>query len=95
VSPPTMYAATPAHRRPVSANAAYAAATDSASAAIRRAGYQPTPGNIRMVLRAWRDSGELPITNFEWWDRLVRGCPMRGRRKLRASDPRRDGWRQR
>ncbi len=55
----------------VSANVA-----DQAAAAIKRAGYTPTPGNIRMVIRAQRASGEAPTTEFDWWDRLIRSMPL-------------------
>lgn len=74
-----------AHPQPtgglVSANVA-----DTAAAAIKRAGYQPTPGNVRMVIRAWKATGELPVTDFEWWDRLVRSMPL----GLKAHVTRRD-----
>lgn len=49
---------------------------DQAAAAIKRAGYKPTPGNIRMVIRAQRTTGAVPMTEHEWWDRLVRELPL-------------------
>lgn len=75
----------PAHRRPVSVTVAYEAARNSAAAAIRRAGYQPDAANVRMVLRGWRDAGELPVTDFEWWDRLVRAMPLGSRRPRKVT----------
>lgn len=63
----------------ISANAA------SAAAAIRRRGESPTPGNIRMALRAERDcrlAGDEPSSDedFDWWDRLVTALPLGARR---------------
>lgn len=57
----------------VSENAAHAAA------AIRRAGYVPTPRAIRVVLRADRDRREIATAladAFAWWDRLVAETPL-------------------
>jgi len=71
-----------------------ATVADQAASAIRRAGYKPTPGNIRMVLRAQRAVCDIPPTDFEWWDRLVRSVPLGARptRRRRASDTSLDGW---
>ena len=88
-TPPTQ-----AHRRPISANAAHAAA------AIKRAGHAPTPGNIRWVIRAQRAasarrSDVVALMTDVDWDALVRTAPFaRKRTKVRACDPRRDGRRQ-
>ena len=60
-----------------------ARAVELAADAIRRAGHIPTPGNIRIVLRADRDarrrdelvSEPSSVEDFDWWDRLVRSLP--------------------
>jgi hypothetical protein len=68
---------------------------DCAACALKRAGYQPTRSRIRAVVRAWQASGELPVTDFDWWDRLVRATPL-GARVPRhvavAHDPRKHDW---
>lgn len=66
-----------AHRRPEVSVAVY----DSAAAAIRRAGYEATRSRVRMVVRAQQETGSIPITDFDWWDRLVRECPLAARRQ--------------
>lgn len=60
--------------------AVVSADADNAAAAIRRAGYHPTPGLVRQVLRARRSVGEIAATDFDAWDRLVREMPLGLRR---------------
>ena len=57
-------------------SAAFDAARNAAAAAIRRAGYPADAANIRMVLRAQRVTGDLPLTEDEYWDRIVREMPL-------------------
>ncbi|TCJ23048.1 hypothetical protein [Nocardioides jejuensis] len=68
-----------------------ARAVELAADAIRRAGHVPTPGNIRMVLRADRDARRdgddyqpKSEDDFAWWDRLVSALPhdLRRRRQV-------------
>lgn len=49
---------------------------DNASAAIRRAGQQPTPGNIRMVVREKRNRAVAWALTDADWDDLVRELPL-------------------
>ena len=62
-----------------------ATAANCAARAIRRAGFDPTPGNVRMVLRAQRDRGEIPETEDAYWDRLVRELPLGLRRPRKVA----------
>jgi hypothetical protein len=48
----------------------------NAAAALRRVGYDPTPGLIRQVLRAKRAVGEIAETDYDEWDRLIRELPL-------------------
>lgn len=69
----------------ISANAA------NAAAAIKGRGFQPTPGNIRMVLRAARGRGATGETHdADWWDDLISELPLGNKRARATLSP---GWR--